>query len=237
MEWDVAAGDCVWRNSAHVGERRSPLTYGKPDLRNGDFVIGLDDEDPAPGGAGGAGGAVVWLTGLPGSGKSTIAARLAAALAERGVPHELLDGDEIRAVFPQTGFSREERDAHVRRVGFIASKLEKHGVVAIVSLVSPYAASREAVRRMCRRFVEVHVATPLAECERRDPKGLYAKARRGEIVAFTGVSDPYEPPGRPEIAIDGGAASAEEAALLILNRLLNPAPVPREGRTGGAASP
>ena len=96
-------------------------------------------------------------------------------------------------VFPTTG-SRAERDAHVRRVGFLASRLEHHGVYVVASLVSPYRESRDFVRRLCRNFIEVHVATPLEECERRDVKGLYAKARRGEIANFTGIDDPYEPP-------------------------------------------
>jgi len=95
---------------------------------------------------------------------------------------ELLDGDEIRSVFPSTGFSHAERDAHIRRVGFLASRLERHGVTVVASLVSPYRESRQFVRSVCRRFVEVHVSTPLEECERRDPKGLYRKARAGEIT-------------------------------------------------------
>ena len=163
--------------------------------------------------------AVVWLTGLSGSGKSAIAGELARRLVALGLPVEPLDGDEIRELFPSTGFTRADRDAHVRRVGFLASKLEKHGIFVVASLVSPYAESRDFARRLCRRFVEVYVATPLEECERRDPKGLYARARRGEIAQFTGIDDPYEPPARPELTIDTRAVSVDEGCRRILDRL------------------
>lgn len=210
MEWDVAAGDCVFRNSAPDGhERRSPLTYNKADLRNGPFVLGFE---PMP-------AAVVWFTGLSGAGKSTIAEQVCERLALRGVPVEYLDGDEIRRVFPSTGFTREERDAHIRRVGFLASRLEHHGLVVVASLVSPYEASRQFVRGLCRNFVEIHVATPLEECERRDPKGLYKRVRQGAVQNFTGISDPYEPPSHPELTIDTTALSVSEAADRVLTLL------------------
>jgi adenylylsulfate kinase len=170
----------------------------------------------------------VWLTGLSGSGKSAIAGELTRRLVALGLPVEHLDGDEIRELFPSTGFARADRDAHVRRVGFLASKLEKHGIFVVASLVSPYAASRDFARRLCRRFVEVYVATPLEECERRDAKGLYARARRGEIPQFTGIDDPYEPPARPELTIDTRAVSVDEACRRVLDRLREGAdPVPR----------
>jgi adenylylsulfate kinase len=108
----------------------------------------------------------------------------------------------VRAIFPNTGFTRPERDAHIRRVGFLASKLEEHGVIVIASFVSPYRESRDFVRGQCRSFVEVWVNTPIEVCEQRDVKGLYAKARRGEIANFTGISDPYEPPTAAELVID-----------------------------------
>ncbi len=160
--------------------------------------------------------AVIWFTGLPGAGKSTIAAEVRRRLLARGLAVETLDGDEIRAVFPSTGFTRAERDAHVRRVGYLASRLERHGIFVVASLVSPYEESRQFVRSLCRRFVEVHVATPLEECERRDPKGLYARARRGEIANFTGLDDPYEPPVAPEVRIDTRETGAAEAAERVL---------------------
>ena len=108
----------------------------------------------------------------------------------------------MRDIFPATGFTRPERDAHIRRVGYLASTLEKNGVFVVASFVSPYEASRQFVRSLCSNFVEVYVATPLEECERRDVKGLYARARRGEIANFTGIDDPYEPPASPELVID-----------------------------------
>ena len=130
---------------------------------------------------------VIWLTGLPGSGKSTIADHVAEQLRAAGRRVERLDGDQVRALFPGTGFDREAREEHLRRIGYLASRLEAHGTFVVASFVSPYRESRDFVRSLCRRFVEVWVNTPLEECERRDPKGLYQKARRGEISRFTGL--------------------------------------------------
>jgi adenylylsulfate kinase len=161
-------------------------------------------------------GVVVWFTGLSGAGKSTIAEWVARELAARHSRVEVLDGDSLRQIFPNTGFSKAERDAHVRRVGYLASRLEHHGVAVVASLVSPYRESRAVVRGVCRRFIEVYVAPPIEECERRDVKGLYAKARRGEIGEFTGVSDPYEPPLTPELAIDTSGISVDEAGRRVL---------------------
>jgi len=216
MEWDVAAGDCIFRYSGEARERRSPLGYNTPELRHDGFVIGLMDRqlDTASGT-----GRVIWFTGLSGSGKSTLARRVVAALEAQGTPVEYLDGDAIREIFPSTGFSRAERDAHIRRVGWVASRLERHGVTVVASLVSPYQASRDFVRGLCRRFVEVWVATPLAECERRDAKGLYARARAGQIPGFTGLDDPYEPPPTPELALDTTGRSVEETADRVLQYL------------------
>ena len=163
-------------------------------------------------------GAVVWFTGLSGAGKTTIARALAARLATQSTRLELLDGDVLRDVMP-TGFSREERDAHVRRIGWFASRLEHHGVIVLASLVSPYREARATARGFCRTFIEVHVATPLEECERRDVKGLYARARRGEIKAFTGIDDPYEPPLTPELVIDTTKVSENDAVTSVIEAL------------------
>jgi len=159
---------------------------------------------------------VIWFTGLSGSGKSTVAHRIADMLRAQGHPIEMLDGDAIRAVFPATGFTKSERDAHVKRVGYLASRLEFHGITVIASLVSPYRESRDFVRSLCRDFIEVYVSTPIEECERRDVKGLYAKARRGEITSFTGVDDPYEIPTSPELVLDTSLLGVEEAATRVL---------------------
>jgi adenylylsulfate kinase len=166
-------------------------------------------------------GTVIWFTGLSGSGKSTIADKLVAELTRRGLPIEYLDGDVIRDMFPSTGFTRPERDAHIKRVGFLASRLEAHGVVVVASLVSPYESSRQFVRNLCRNFTEVYVATPFEECERRDVKGLYAKARRGEIKNFTGLDDPYEPPSRPELVIDTRNTTVDQAVQQVLQLMEN----------------
>ena len=158
---------------------------------------------------------VLWFTGLSGSGKSTLATAVDRELQTLGVATELLDGDAVRALSP-TGFSRVDRDAHVKRVGFLASRLEHHNVTVLCSLISPYASSREFVRSLCRRFIEIHVATPLAECERRDVKGLYSRARRGELTQFTGIDDPYEPPDDPELTIDTSAVPLDEAVSRVI---------------------
>jgi adenylylsulfate kinase len=162
--------------------------------------------------------AVLWFTGLSGSGKSTIASRVHEELVRRGVRVEYIDGDALRAVFPQTGFTRSERDEHLRRTGYMASRLEVHGITVIASLVSPYRDSRDFIRKLCREFIEIYVATPLEECERRDVKGLYARARRGEIPNFTGISDPYEPPEHPEVTLDTRVLSVEQSVAKVLER-------------------
>ena len=159
---------------------------------------------------------VVWFTGLSGSGKTALARWFADEWQRRGKPVEMLDGDAIRDVFP-TGFSKAERDAHVKRVGYLASRLEFHGVTVVASLVSPYREPREFVRGLCRTFIEIYVSTPLEECERRDTKGLYARARRGEIRNFTGIDDPYEPPEAPDLVIDTSRVSLEAAGQQVLD--------------------
>ena len=158
---------------------------------------------------------VLWFTGLPAAGKSTLAVAVCDALATHGLRIERLDGDAVRVLAP-TGFGRADRDAHVTRVGFMASRLEHHGITVVCALISPYQEARQRVRAMCRRFIEIYVATPLEECERRDPKGLYARARRGEITNLTGVNDPYEPPQQPELVLDTSKLSVDEAVALVL---------------------
>ena len=162
-------------------------------------------------------GFVLWLTGLSGAGKSTVAAKLAPALAERGHRVELLDGDEVRTNLGQgLGFSRADRDANIARIGYVAAKLAKHGVAVLVAAISPYRQARDQVRASVDSFVEVHVAAPLSTCAERDPKGLYARALAGELKHFTGVSDPYEPPLDPEIVLHTEAESVDDSVHQIL---------------------
>ncbi len=163
--------------------------------------------------------AVLWFTGLSGSGKSTISEKVYPILKERGYRVEHLDGDAIRDIFPKTGFSKEERNAHIRRVGYLASRLQAHGVFVIGSFISPYKESREFVRNLCEDFVEIYISTPLEECERRDVKGLYEKAREGEITQFTGIDDPYETPENPELEIDTTNISVDEAVEMVIKYL------------------
>jgi adenylylsulfate kinase len=173
-------------------------------------------------------GFVLWLTGLSGAGKSTVAAKLGPALAERGHRVELLDGDEVRTNLCQgLGFSREDRDTNIARIGYVAGKLAKHGVAVLVAAISPYREARDRVRATVDNFVEVHVAAPVAICAERDVKGLYAKALAGEIKNFTGVSDPYEPPLDPEIVLHTEAESVDESVEQVIawleTRRLTPA--------------
>ena len=154
---------------------------------------------------------VLWFTGLSGSGKSTLADRVNVYLKDKGLKVECLDGDTVRSIFPQTGFSKEERDQHIKRMGFLASLLERNGVIVIASFVSPYAEARQFVRGQCDNFSEVYVKASLEECERRDVKGLYKKVRAGQIKNFTGVDDPYEEPINPELIVDTDVESADES--------------------------
>jgi adenylyl-sulfate kinase len=172
----------------------------------------------------GGDGMTVWLTGLSGSGKSTIAVAVEAALLERGRHAYLLDGDNLRhGLNGNLGFSAEDRAENVRRVGEVAKLLADAGTVTLVSLVSPYAADRDRVREIHAdaglRFVEVFVDTPLEECERRDPKGLYAKARSGELKGMTGIDDPYEPPASPELTLRPAEQTVEQAVAALVAAL------------------
>ncbi len=168
-------------------------------------------------------GVCVWLTGLTNAGKSTTANILTTLLQEHGRQVTLLDGDVVRSHFSEgLGFSKEDRDANVRRMGFVASEIVRHGGCVICAAVSPYRATRNDVRNTVgkERYVEIFVDTPIEVCEQRDTKGLYAKARRGELEGFTGVDDPYEPPLHPELKLDTVHYTAEENARRILDYLM-----------------
>jgi sulfate adenylyltransferase len=168
-------------------------------------------------------GVCVWFTGLSGSGKSTTAARVAELLESRGRTVTMLDGDVVRTHLSRgLGFSREDRDENVRRIGFVAAEVVRHGGVAICAVVSPYRATRGEVRQMvgAGSFVEVFVDTPVEVCEARDVKGLYAGSRRGEVSALTGVADPYEPPEDPEIHLETVGRTVEENAQRVVEYLV-----------------
>lgn len=163
-------------------------------------------------------GRTLWMTGLPASGKSTLAGLLEAELLERGVPAYVLDGDNLRhGLNGNLGFSAGDRAENVRRTGEVAALFADAGLVAVVSLVSPYVADRRLVRErhesMGIDFAEVFVDTPLAACEERDPKGLYARARAGEITGMTGIDDPYEPPERPDLVVRPSEEGSLQALL------------------------
>ena len=167
-------------------------------------------------------GLCIWLTGLSGSGKSTTAAVLSVLLLEAGRQVTELDGDVVRTHLSKgLGFSREDRDTNILRIGFVASEIARHGGTVMCAAVSPYRATRDSVRAMMDedQFIEVYVDTPLSVCEERDVKGMYAKARRGEIKEFTGISDPYEAPLNPEITLDTVGHSPEENARRIMREL------------------
>src|SRR4051812_7460454 len=167
-------------------------------------------------------GATVWLTGLSGSGKSTIAVDLEKRLWERGVRAYILDGDNVRhGLNKNLGFSPEDRTENIRRIGEVAKLFTEAGMVALTAFISPYRADRDQVRALMRPgdFVEVHVQCPIDVCEERDVKGLYKKARAGEIKEFTGISAPYEAPLQAELTIDTSRQSVEASARQILDYL------------------
>jgi len=165
-------------------------------------------------------GFTVWLTGLSGAGKSTIAERLRVALEARGRGVEVLDGDEVRTHLSKgLGFSRADRDTNIARIAFVAALLARHGVAVVTAAISPYAAARAAARARLGAFVEVYVRCDLEELVRRDVKGLYRRALAGELAHFTGVSDPYEAPERPEVTVDTAAQTVEQSVAAILAAL------------------
>jgi len=165
-------------------------------------------------------GFILWFTGLSGSGKTTITKALEPELKARGCKVEILDGDVVRTNLSKgLGFSQEDRDTNIRRIGFVANLLSRNGVVAITAAISPYRAIRDEIRAMEPNFVEVYVTAPLEVCEGRDVKGLYAKARAGEIKGFTGIDDPYEEPVNPEIICYTERESVEESVKKVLTKL------------------
>src|SRR5499433_2117314 len=165
-------------------------------------------------------GLIIWFTGLSGAGKSTLAEAILPELLERGLRVEILDGDEVRTHLSKgLGFSREDRDTNIRRIGYVARLLARNGAVAITAAISPYREVRDEVRAQTPNFVEVYVRCSLDELVRRDVKGLYQKALAGEISNFTGVSDPYEEPLCPEVVVDTEQLTAAESVESILRHL------------------
>ena len=182
-------------------------------------------------------GATVWLTGLSGSGKSTIARRAETMLIDAGRVAYVLDGDNVRqGLNADLGFSANDRAENVRRVGEVARLMADAGLVVIASLISPYQADRDAVRAAHDAagitFIEVHVSTPLEVCETRDPKGLYKRARAGDLSGFTGVDDPYEPPAAPELTLDATDEDPDSLARRVLS-ILESMPLRRAHRSPG----
>ena len=162
-------------------------------------------------------GFVIWLTGLPGAGKTTIARNLEQKLKSLGLKVEVFDGDEVRRqLSPDLGFSKKDRELHARRVAYLSKLLAKHGIVSIVSLISPYREFREYARDLIKDFVEVYVKASLETCIKRDPKGLYKKALNGEIKDLTGLQDVYEEPLNPEVVVDTEKESIEESCSKIM---------------------
>ena len=168
-------------------------------------------------------GFTLWFTGLSGAGKTTIAEIVGPELERRGLAVEYLDGDVVRTHLSKgLGFSKEDRDTNIERIGWVASRLTRHGAAVLVSAISPYEETRQKARDLVEEhgsFVEVFVATSVEECARRDVKGLYEKAFSGEIKEFTGVSDPYEEPVNPELRIDTEAHEPDESAQIVVEKL------------------
>ncbi len=165
-------------------------------------------------------GFTLWFTGLPCSGKSTLARRVQEILLERGMNVELLDGDEVRQnLCKGLGYSKEDRDTNIRRIGYVCKLLSRNGAVAVAAAISPYREIREENRRAIAAYVEVYVKAPIEVLAKRDVKGMYKKALAGEITNFTGVSDPYEEPERPEILIESDKETVEDSTAKIIRTL------------------
>jgi adenylylsulfate kinase len=165
-------------------------------------------------------GVTIWFTGLSGAGKTTITRALAENLQSQGYKPEILDGDVVRENLTKgLGFSKADRDENIRRIGFVSQLLTKHGVIVLVSAISPYREIREEVKQKIGDFVEVYVNAPLAVCEGRDVKGLYKRARSGEIKSFTGIDDPYEPPLNPTVECRTDKEELSESVAKVVNKL------------------
>lgn len=165
-------------------------------------------------------GCTLWFTGLSGSGKSTLSQLVASRLRARGAKVEILDGDIVRTLLCQgLGFSREDREENIRRIGFVCELLSRNGVIAIAAAISPYRASRDELRKRIPNFIEIHMNCPVEVLIQRDVKGLYKKALAGEIKQFSGISDPYEPPVAPEVTIDSSSDSIDSSVTRILQLL------------------
>ncbi len=163
----------------------------------------------------------MWFTGLSGSGKSTLSLAVNERLAASGYRVQLLDGDEVRLFLSKgLGFSKDDRDENIRRIGYVAELLTKNGVITLVSAISPYRSARDSVRTRIPNFLEVYVNAPIEECERRDVKGLYKRARSGEIKTFTGISDPYEAPLTPELECRTDLESVPESIERVIGAIL-----------------
>ena len=167
-------------------------------------------------------GFTIWFTGLSGAGKTTISDRLVELFHERDIRPEVLDGDVVRTHLSKgLGFSKEDRDTNIRRIAFVCKLLTRNGAACIAAAISPYRETREYARTEIKNFVEVYVDCPVEVCEERDVKGLYAKARSGEIKQFTGISDPYEAPLNPEVVCETHKESVEESAQKIIAALVD----------------
>ena len=206
------------KEGAHRGTMGSPVLIYAHEHPESDRVRG--------------GGFTLWFTGLSGAGKSTIAHLVGPELDRRGCVVEYLDGDTVRTHLSKgLGFSKEDRDTNIERIGWVAARLTRHGAAVIAAAISPYEETRRTARTLVEEFgpfVEVHVKASVEECAKRDVKGLYAKAFAGEIKGFTGVDDPYEAPAAPELVIDTEAHEPAESARLIVEKLERLGLVPSE---------
>jgi adenylylsulfate kinase len=164
----------------------------------------------------------VWLTGLSSAGKTTIATEVQRRLILQGIRAELLDGDVMRGLLcKELGFSKADRDTNVRRIGFVAELLSRNGVIVLVAVISPYRAIRDELRSKIQHFAEVYVNAPLSVCEERDIKGLYKRARAGNLASFTGLDDPYEPPPAPDLECHTDLESVSQSADRVMAWIMN----------------